>query len=61
MNDAPQNCPRCTGRKKPGFPQDFTGDAVCRDQALWVEGRRERTVWVCTKRKGKDARRVDAF
>jgi hypothetical protein len=40
---------------------DFTGDNVCRDQALWVEGRRERTVWVGTKLKGKDVRTVDAL
>ena len=61
MTDSAQKCPKCSGRMLVGFMLDFTGDNVRRDQALWVEGRRERTVWVGTKLKDKDVRTVDAL
>ena len=61
MPDKQPNCAKCGSPMTEGFMLDFTGDNVRREQALWVEGHRERAVWVGTKLKGKDVRQVDAF
>ena len=54
-------CVKCDGPMTLGFMLDFTSDNVHREKALWVEGQRERAVWVGTKLKDKDVRTVDAY
>jgi RNase P subunit RPR2 len=61
MNETDKRCSKCASPLIRGFLLDFTDGGVHRDQALWVEGRREAAVWVGTKLKGKDVREVDAY
>ena len=59
MNETEKKCVKCSSPMIRGFLLDFTD--IRRDQALWVEGRRETAVWAGTKLQGKDVREVDAF
>jgi len=61
MDETDTKCVKCSSPMIRGFLLDFTDGGVRRDQALWVEGRREAAVWVGTKLKGKDVREVNAF
>jgi hypothetical protein len=59
INETDKKCSKCSNPLIRGFLLDFND--VRRDQALWVEGRREKAVWVGTKLKDKDVREVDAY
>lgn len=54
-------CLRCATPMTPGFMLDFSDADVHRKQALWVEGRPERSALVGTKLSGRDVRTVDAY
>jgi hypothetical protein len=61
MNETDKKCAKCSAPMIRGFLLDFSGEGIHRDQALWVEGRREKAVWVGTKLKDKDVREVEAY
>jgi hypothetical protein len=61
MTEATRTCSKCAGALREGFLLDFTDNNILRDQALWVEGQREKAAWVGTKLNGKDVREVDAL
>ena len=61
MPETHNACAKCDGPMSLGFMLDFTDGNVHRDQALWVEGHRERAVWVGTRLKDKDVRAVNAY
>lgn len=59
MEETDLKCVKCHSPMIRGFLLDVTD--MRRDQALWVEGRRETAVWTGTKLKDKDVREVNAF
>ncbi|MBV8880855.1 MAG: hypothetical protein JO332_12865 [Planctomycetaceae bacterium] len=61
MNETDKKCSKCSSPMIRGFLLDHTDGGIHRDQALWVEGRREKQTWAGTKLKGKDVREVDAY